>query len=339
MNNKKVLEKILKRPYQFREAVNPSPKSNLFKEINQKSERENIINNITDSPFGDLVKGLAENEIYEIYQGFERKIEKVKDWLLNSEIRAITFYYLGELGNPTATEIADKSSNNPKSISTYIYEFRDKNWVNEPEKEGRKKKYSLSEKGQSFYNLARDQDWFRNIIKKKPILEETIIKLKHAILRSEENLLNYERYVNKEPALRDYGKNFYFESEHPEIWTSVQDLIDKISDISKALANKLGIDLKLPKIQFIRPDMLSIASTDREKLAFIFAAFNKLEKNKIRNKELWEISRIRIITAESFFDYDMPSISKGFMSSEETEAYKKKIMNEFYKKIQNNDLK
>ncbi len=112
--------------------------------------------------------------------------------------------------------------------------------------------------------------------------------------------------------------------------------INKILDIVTTMVKKLNLAITLPDIRPINDDVsISVNSGDEDILALIFAAFNYLEKNKLRTGELWKISRIKIINVNSYFNADMPNIhdDEGFMTNEETETFIKKVLTNFKNKL------
>lgn len=327
----KILSELLRNPYEFLRIAKSKIKEKIF--FRDVPTKEEVLDGIKDSQFRELFSKLTDDEIYEIYQKFETEIGIIKNWILNSNIRAKSFYYLGDQGTATASEIAKIISKHPKGVSTYMSEFKDKMWVEEPVKVGRTQRYSLSDLGLSFYKVALSKNWFSEIIKEETPIEETIIRVVYYELKPEMYL--HEPKPEREPDFTEYGEEYYYESDPPDIWPT-PNLISQILNIIKVIRKKLDLEINLPKISvLLQNDSIAVNSTDEEKLALIFAAFNYIEKGSSRTNELWHISRIKLITADSYFNPNMPDVSddEGFMTKEETNAYIKKVLANFNDKL------
>ena len=323
---------LLSRPLEFRNVIRIESLTSMF-----GPEKEEVLEDIKQSYFREIVEELTDDEIYAVFLEFEKEVGIIKKWILNSEVRTLTFIELGKLGRATATEIGERINKHPKSVSTYLNEFKKKMWVGEPEQEGREKWYSLTEIGQSYFNLSMNIGWFKGIIRKELYIDETIISIYHSRLYPESYLYKIPFVRDPtEPAHYSEGINYYFIDEGPDVVPPFNDLINKILDIVTTMVKKLNLAITLPDIRPINDDVsISVNSGDEDILALIFAAFNYLEKNKLRTGELWKISRIKIINVNSYFNADMPNIhdDEGFMTNEETETFIKKVLTNFKNKL------
>ncbi len=327
------LEEILKKPKKYWEMIQVFPFSLL--------KTKEKINYIRNSDLEEELKEFSDDEIITFIEKVTKKIEKVRKWLINSKIRASTFYYLGSNEAITSTEIGKLISKHPKSVSNYIFEFKDKGWINEPEKVGREKKYSLSEQGFSFFYIAKKMGWFKKIIIEEPTISETIIKVAYFDLISEKHYhaLNpvsiQDRSKMPEPDFYELGEDYYFVILPHETWPSLQELIIKILTIGKVLLKELNLDKNIPKINIVERNLISINSQDLDDLALIFASFNYMEKNKIKNRNYWSMGCIKVISPDLYFNLDMPDVhdDKGFMTIKETEKFIRNIMKNFKDKL------
>ena len=302
------------------------------------SDKE-VINNIKNSDLGEKLKDFSDSAILELIKKFSLIIENERKWFLNSKIRASTFFYLGSSESMTATEIGELIFKHPKSVSNYIHEFKEKGWVDEPEKIGREKKYSLSEAGLSFFKLAKKQGWFNKIIIEQPKIAETIIRVKYYEVIRQDVYLTFNPHIDRskipDPDFYEFGESYYFDCLPNEEGWPFHELILRINTIARSLLKELNLERKLPKIKLLEKTLLSINSQNPDDLALVFASFNYLEKNKIKNRDYWSIGQIKVITPDLYFNIDMPDVdeSDGFMTVQESKRYMNDIMIKFKEKI------
>ena len=330
-NANTIIIDLLKRPFEFRKSIRKFSYLSMYK--GDTPTKQEVIKDINETHFKDIFKGLLDEDIYGIFLKFEKKTEIKKNWILNSNVRAKTFYYLGNQEKITATEIAKLISKHPKSVSTYLSEFKNKSWVEEPEEVGREKKYFLSELGLSYFELALFKGWFSGIITKEPVIEEIVLRLSFTELIPKEQSI-YSDPERQTDYFDSFENEYIYESPPPPEFPPLYELISDILTIITSMQKKLMIEIKIPEIIEIgEDDMISINTTNDDIIALIFAAFNYMKKNKLKLHKYWEINQIKLITVDSYFDAEMQEIDEGFMTKEETEIFIKKILNKFRKKI------
>lgn len=346
MKKNKVSIKILEKPYEFYKIVRKPKPQMMFsydpEEIN--GDQEHLIESLKNSPFNEFFENLKDIEIINLVNEVLEEINRLKKWIQNSKIRENSFYYLGKLETATATEIGKIISKHPKSISTYLSEFKTKNWVDNPVEEGRERNYSLSDIGFSFFKLATKNGWFRNIITQKISLEQTLITIEAYELLPEINLDPKVRdYYNKnkrEPDYTDILGMPHFFIYYRDYYELNYKFIEKMTPIIETIVEKFEGTRYFPKITPLENNLIAINSTDDLKLAPIFAAFNYSKKNRFKNGFYWDYSTIKIIDVDDYFDESLPDInnSEGFMSEEQSREIAKKILANYRTKIKNEKI-
>lgn len=344
MKKIKILRKILEKPYEFYEIVRKPESHMMFiedpEEINENQEQ--LVESLKNSPFNEFFEDLSDTEIFNLANEVVDKINRLKKWIQNSKIRENSFYYLGELEPATATEIGKIISKHPKSISTYLSEFKIKKWVDEPVKEGREMKYSLSDIGLSFFKLALKNSWFQNIITEKISLEQTLITIMAYELLPEKEFqfqvsVSYYEKKKKEPDYIDIYDTHYFFINYHDYYEINYKFIKEMIPVIETIAEKFEGTRYLPEIWPLENYLIAINTTDDSQLALIFAAFNYSKKNRFQNKFYWDYSTIKVIYVDDYFDDDLPDInnSEGFMSEEQSKKFVKKVLANYRAKIKN----
>ncbi len=335
-----ILQVLLKNPLEFWEVINKIDYISL-----EDFSNKELIDKIKDSTFNDLFQGLSNDDINDINEIFEKEVKTIKDWILNSKIRIKTFYYIGKLGPITASEIAVKIDKHPKSVSTYINELCNvKGWIElcPPDKDRRAKRYNLKEIGSSYYNLGDTKGWFNFIRAEELSIESTILKIYYidwGIIDLDDETGRPTEKIEEVPY-----KSF------PEI----DALIMNIEEIADKIIKKLKVNITLPNLGefeyqgvIYRHNLISIDSVDEDELAIIFASINYLKDNpfyapawnkKVSDGDSYfipEISNIKLITTNSFFDENFPyGEDEGFLSEEETKKFISKTLSNFRKKYE-----
>ena len=335
-----ILQALLKNPYEFWEVINKI--DYIFLE---DFSNKGLIDKIKDSTFKDLFQGLSNDEINDINETFEKEVKTIKDWILNSKIRIKTYYYIGKLGPITASEIGVKIDKHPKSVSTYINElYNVKGWIElcPPDKDRRTKRYNLTEIGSSYYNLGDKKGWFNFIREEELSIESTILKICYI----DWEIIDLDDETGR-PTERIEEVPYKF---FPEI----DALIMNIEKIADKIIKKLKVNITLQNLGGFeyqgvpyRHNLISIDSIDEDELAIIFASVNYLKNNPFYapawNKKVLdgdsffipEISNIKLITTNSFFDENFPyGEDEGFLSEEETKKFISKTLSNFRKKIE-----
>lgn len=253
----------------------------------------------------------------------------IRDWLLNSEIRKLSFYFLGKKGAATSSELSEIIKRHPKSISIYVQEFSDRKWVEViPDEDARKKRYTLSEIGTSYFKY----------------FEPTLESNKEISVSIESCIFEIVWFY---PMIFEGVYDLMDVVERAMIPESADFLISEIKEISKKILKELDVNLEIPEIRQIGLDstLLSVNSIDNFDLALIFMSFNFLYKNapRVIHSDSFslipKIQRIKILNVESYFDFKMPFIDsqEGFLNPKKTDEYISKILVFFKDKI--NELK
>ncbi len=320
MNKKKdILQDLLKNPNEFLKAIG---KIEGFK-------KEELFSIIEKSFYRDILQDFSIDEKFEIYQNFKHEINLMRDFILNSEIRTKTFYQLGQNEIVTVSEIAKIINKHPKSVSIYINDFHKRKWIEiVPDSDERKKVFAFTEQGLSYFKLAKKLGWFKKQ-KKMDSFEELILEISwHSFI------------INQ----IDVGLSDEISGEYDSEEISI--CIDEIDQIAKKIAEKFNISLEL-ELRFPigeREDLVSISSIDEAVIAIYFTAFNYYNKNENRwayendDEDTWsftaDIKKIRLISLDSYLDFDMPPLDSenGFLSEEETKAFIKKTLSNFREK-------
>ncbi|MFX0001202.1 MAG: hypothetical protein ACFE88_13905 [Candidatus Hermodarchaeota archaeon] len=211
-DSEKILGVLLADPYKFWDLI-PHYGSNF--EVVGDRVRES-------SEFSEIFKDSSLSDTIQISKEFYYMINSVKEWLLKSEIRLKSFYYLGTLGPSTATEIAQKIERHPKSVSIYLKDFSIKEWIKlTPDEDDRNKRYKLRKLGISYYKIAENAGWFDLIKEEEFNIEEVILKI------------DYGMGLSKD-ATREIGL------KKEEYFPDIEVLIKKIIFIAEELKKKKG---------------------------------------------------------------------------------------------------
>ena len=340
-------KKILEKPFEFYKIAGKlkSPSRMMFegeKEIFEINDnKEELVKNLRESSFNEFLKGLSDMEITNFANKVAEEINRLRKWIQNSKIRENSFYYLGKSESTTATEIGKIISKHPKSVSTYLSEFKIERWVDEPIKDGREMKYSLSNIGHSYFTLALENNWFHNLYTKKISLNQTLINIGAYELLSEKELhpkvkIYYEK-EKKEPDYTDIYEDIYFFESYRDYYELNNKFIKEMIPVIETIAEKFEGTRDLPKITPLENDLIVINTTDDLKLAVFFAAFNYSKKNRFKNKFYWDYGTIKIVKMDDYFDDNIPDInnSEGFMSEEQSKKFVKKILANYRTKIKN----
>jgi len=313
---KTIIKELLNQPSEFIKVlpyISPS-KVKDREEITKKA--------INNSVFRDTFKDLPAETIWEIREEFLKEIDIIEEWLGNSDIRIRTYYRLGKVDSATSSEIAELLKKHPKSVSTYINEFINKEWIEQIEDDdARKKRYILTSKGKSFYDLAVSKRWFQELFDEELSIEETIITF----------------YYNRPYTLSQWEET-WAELEPPE-YPRPSFLINEIKKFTIKFIEKLKIDIKVPAIQAIGDIdyQISVDTINEDELALIFATFNYLSENKEIKRIEPVIRSLRVISAIDYLDFldpeDWTKKRGEDLSKEETQVFIKRCLTNLKAKI------
>jgi len=324
-NSNQILQELLRCPYEFWKVLHKK----------ENGSRKNIAEKVRNSFFRKLFQNLSNEDIMNIYKNFEKEIKIIRDWILNSNNRAKTFYYFGKLGSITASEIADEIDKHAKSVSIYIKEFSDIDWLElVQDDDKRTKRYTLSEIGLSYYNLAEKRIWFDFIREDDLPIEQTVLKIDYILV----TVLDDDKTL-------DWFEDSIPYKEFPEI----EILINEIEKIANKMIKKLNLKIKVPNLRELNlgfegcRNLLYINSIDEVELAIIFASFNYIRKNICFISNLYGpdeegptktmpfISKIKSIKINDYFDEDLSYFEddQDFLSEEETKNFISKTLKNF----------
>jgi len=269
--------------------------------------------------------GASDSEILSIVRRFRSEIKRIREWLLNSDIRAKTFYYLAILNSATASEIADKINKHPKSVSIYISEFfEEKNWIKlVPDEDSRKKRYQALDVLKSVYKIAIDEDWLDFIEEGRENIEKTVLKIDYSIGISQRTA-EFETID---------GEKTY------KVFPDIYILIRKLNTIANKIVKKLGLNIKIPSIVPVgnKNNILEVGTIGVEELAILFGSMNYLDRNMFDfrgNTYGPGIIQIKFIPVEDYFREDIifSHQEKGFLPIDETKGFISTILRNFRKK-------
>lgn len=304
---KPILIELLSQPSEF---IKVLPHPSMIKD-KEEITRKAIVN----SSFRDLFKDFKAETIWEIKKEFLKEIDIIEEWLENSDVRIRTFYKLGKVDSATSSEIAELLKKHPKSISTYINEFINKEWIEQIEDDdARKKRYSLTSKGKSYYDLAVSKRWFQELFDDELSIEETIITF----------------FYNRPFSLSQWEDTWA--GLEPDCYPRVSFLINDIKKFMSKFIEKLKIDIRVPNLQAIGDfdSRISVDTVNEDELGLIFTAFNYLSENKEKKGIEPVISSLRVISAIDYLELNQRGVA---LRKEEKQDFIKRCLTNLKVKI------
>lgn len=326
-----IVEKLLKKGKDFDEYISSWRKENrplisMFEGTGDDAfEQKDIIECLKESPFKETFEKLSNEDINATYLEYENKKRQMKKWLINSEVRARTFWLLGQHHPCSVKEIEEMMGRKDRNIYKALDQFEDKNLVKKvgDPQDRRVNLCHLTEIGDYFYSSAEKSHWFHDMFERQREIENTIIEIEYLYTI-------WDHDIKGEP-IEDVM------SYPDEYFPDIGSIIKEIKMLGFKFISNLNLEMQLPELTG-QGKLIRINSTDEDKLAIIFASFNYLEKLR-SGTDYPSIHRIKIIKTEDLFNAGMPDImdNKGFMSGTETQDLVAKIMKKFKKKLSNNN--